>query len=192
MPPVAPMVAAWRHTHDRSGVEVACLRTIGDGYEIHGHSAAVESRQPWSVRYTLTLDRAGCTREARISGDSGTGTRELRIEGDGAGSWLVDGEPMASLAGCLDVDLEASALTNAFPVQRLQLGVGEAADAPAVYVRALDLAVERLEQQYVRLPDDSGRQRYDYHSPDFDFRAVLVYDTSGLVLEYPGIATRLL
>jgi hypothetical protein len=103
---------------------------------------------------------------------------------------LVNGEAAPALDGCLDVDLEASALTNALPVRRLALRVGQEADAPAAYIRALDLSVERLEQRYVRLPDDAARQRFQYTSPAFDFQAVLVYDESGLVLDYPGIAVR--
>jgi hypothetical protein len=76
------------------------------------------------------------------------------------------------------------------PVNRLGLDLGDQADAPAAYVRALDLRVERLEQQYIRLPDDSDRSRYDYRAPRFDFACVLVYDEFGLVRDYPGIAVR--
>jgi hypothetical protein len=47
-------------------------------------------------------------------------------------------------------------VTNALAVQRMALGAGEAADAPAVYVRALDLAVERLERQQVEDDVDGG------------------------------------
>ncbi len=114
----------------------------------------------------------------------------MLLEGDGAGAWLVDGRPTPELAGCLDVDLEASAFTNALPVRRLELGVGRQADAPAAYLRALDLRVERLEQSYLRLPDDAGHSRYDYAAPEFDYRGELVYDRFGLVLDYPGIAVR--
>ena len=63
---------------------------------------------------------------------------------------------------------------------------------PVAYVRALDLGVERLEQDYVRVHDDGSHQRYDYASPGLDFECRLVYDPSGLVLEYPGIALRVL
>ena len=52
------------------------------------------------------------------------------------------------------------------------------------------MRVERLEQEYRRIEDDGPHQRYDYHSPAFDFACDLVYDASGLVLDYPGIATR--
>jgi uncharacterized protein len=65
-----------------------------------------------------------------------------------------------------------------------------AAAAPAAYVRAVGLAVQRLEQVYARTTDQAGRQCYDYAAPDFDFAARLVYDESGLVLDYPGIAAR--
>ena len=65
---------------------------------------------------------------------------------------------------------------------------GHRADAPAAYVRAPELRVERLEQRYTRLEDEGERTRYDYASPVFDFRCVLVYDSHGLVLDYPGIS----
>ena len=136
------------------------------------------------------LDSSWATRSAHIVGRSALGEHEIRLEGDAAGSWRVDGKPMARLSGCVDVDLEASACTNALPVNRLKLEVGQAADAPAVYVRARDLEVERLEQRYERLPNAGERPRYDYIAPRFDFRAVLVFDQFGLVLDYPGIAVR--
>jgi hypothetical protein len=92
----------------------------------------------------------------------------------------------------VDVDLEASACTNALPVQRLGLGVDERADTPAAYVRAPSLRVERLEQTYRRLPDEDEGEgaRYEYIAPAFDLRAVLTYDRLGFVLDYPGIAVR--
>ena len=45
-------------------------------------------------------------------------------------------------------------MTNALPVHRMALPVGTRGDAPAAYVRADGLAVERLEQTYAR-PDSS-------------------------------------
>jgi uncharacterized protein len=116
--------------------------------------------------------------------------REVGLEGDGAGRWWIDGREAVELDGCLDVDLESSALTNAFPVRRLGLETGGRAQAPAVYVRAADLAIERLEQRYARLDDGEHGQRYAYTAPRFAFECELSYDAAGLVLEYPGIAVR--
>jgi hypothetical protein len=81
-------------------------------------------------------------------------------------------------------------VTNALPVHRMGLRVGARSSAPAVYVRALDLVVERLDQDYLRSADEGRHQCYDYSAPAFDFACRLVYDESGLVLDYPGIAVR--
>jgi hypothetical protein len=182
-----PRSAAWRHLDAREGFEVVFL---GAG-RVEGETVAMEEGEAWAVRYDISVDAAWATRSARVWGHTSSGLRELSLEADGAGHWRVDRAPAGHLEGCLDVDLESSSLTNAFPVHRLGLAVGEAADAPAVYVRALDLSVERLQQRYLRLEDDEhGRHRYHYVSPAFAFECVLVYDESGLVLDYPGIAVR--
>jgi hypothetical protein len=186
-----PPLAAWRHLGAREGFEVVFLRREGDGYRLDGHSTALEEGEAFGVRYAVTLDAGWATRSAVVVGRSGSGAYEVRLEGDGNGAWRIDGEPAPHLDGLLDVDLEASACTNAFPVKRLDLSVGEASNAPAAYVRAAVPDVERLEQRYRRLEDlEPNRARYDYNSPAFDFRAVLTYDQFGLVLDYPGIADR--
>jgi hypothetical protein len=185
-----PRSAAWRHREARDGFEVVFLRSDGDGWRLEGDTAAVEEGEAWAVRYDIGVDAGWRTRSARVWGRALPGLRELTLEADAAGRWRIDGTPAPHLDGCLDVDLESSSLTNAFPVHRLGLEVGEQADAPAAYVRALDLGVERLEQRYLRLDDDGVRRRYHYASPAFGFECELVYDESGLVLEYPGIAVR--
>ena len=73
------------------------------------------------MRYAIELDKAWHTRSAQISGQRADGSRTVTLEGDGRGAWQVEGRPASHLDGCLDVDLECSSLTNAFPVHRLGL-----------------------------------------------------------------------
>jgi uncharacterized protein len=186
-----PRRAAWQHRDARDGFEVVFLSRAADEYAMDGHTAAVEGGEAWAVRYSIRTDLGWRTRVARVIGHSDSGEHDLTLRSDGGGRWDVDGVHAPRLDGCLDVDLESSVLTNAFPVHRLGLRVGEEAEAPAAYVRASDLRVERLEQRYVRLDDDEGRERYHYAAPDFGFECELVYDESGLLLDYPGIATRI-
>ena len=148
-----PTTAAWRHHEARDGFEVVFLREEDDGYLVEGHTAAVEDDVAWAVSYRIWLDHSWMTRRAVVSGQTAEAGHETVLESDGHGTWHVDGIHAEHLDGCLDVDLESSALTNAFPVRRLGLAVDERADAPAAYVRAIDLAVERLEQRYVRIED---------------------------------------
>ena len=185
-----PATAAWRHRGARSGFEVVYFSSRGDGCRIEGWTTAIEDGATWAVEYLIEADTAWATRSAQIRGRSAGGFCSTLLKADGAGHWLVDGEPAPHLDGCLDVDLEASAMTNALPMRRMALPVGTAAAAPAAYVRAVGLAVERLEQTYARATDQDTGQCYDYAAPAFDFLCRLVYDQSGLVLDYPEIAIR--
>jgi predicted enzyme related to lactoylglutathione lyase len=186
-----PSYAAWQHRNARNGFEVVFLSGDEAGHRFAGTTAAVEGGEPWVVHYEIRLGPDWRTRSAYVTGHSGAAARsELTLESNGAGCWRIDGVPADHLDGCLDVDLEASALTNAFPVHRLGLQIGTQGDAPAAYVRAVDLSVERLEQRYVRLDDDGAHQKYRYAAPSLEFECDLLYDDRGLLLDYPGLATR--
>lgn len=185
-----PATAAWQHQQARAGFEVVYFHRLDDGYRVEGRTAAIEDGQTWDVGYEITLDEMWATRRALIVGRSEFGTSTTLLEADGGGEWQVDGVAAPRLSGCLDVDLESSAFTNALPVHRMKLGPDDRAAAPAAYVRAVGLTVDRMEQVYVRGSHRGACQRYRYTAPAFEFTGELVYDESGLVLEYPGLAVR--
>ena len=184
-----PPFAAWRHRAARDGFEVVFFAAHGGGMRIEGQTTAIERGEPFAVGYVIELDQAWRTLAAQISERSRNGSHTVALQSNGDASWLVDGRPEPQLDGCCDVDLEASAMTNALPIRRIGLEVGDSAEAPALYVRSPGLAVERLEQRYLR-EETSQEHRYAYSAPAFDFHCELVYDASGLLLDYPGIAVR--
>jgi hypothetical protein len=185
-----PAAASWIHQGSRVGFEVLFVETGRGGGRLRGHTAAREDDTLWSVGYDIELDDRWRTRSARIRSVAPSGPRGIAVVRSSDGTWLVDGVARPDLDGCVDVDLESSAVTNTLPVHRLDLEPGTTVDAPAVYVRADDLRVERLEQTY-RL-DSAGDvgAAFHYESPRFDYSAELRYDAAGLVLDYPGIAVR--
>ena len=185
-----PRTAAWAHQGTRTGYEVAWIEPVLHGLVVTGCTTAVEDGEAWMVDYNIRLDADWRTRRAEVRGRSGGAARFSVLQSDGEGRWQVDGVPAPHLDGCMDVDLESSALTNALPVHRLALQRSERAAAPAAYVRAVSLNTDRLEQTYARTDDDGPRKCYDYTAPAFDFSCRLVYDTTGFVLAYPGIAVR--
>jgi hypothetical protein len=188
LPP--PPSAAWVHQGAQSGFEVVFIRQHGAGFQLSGCTTAVEDKDPWIVSYDITVDRNWMSQQATVTARSSSGVREIALGTDGRGHWEVDGIPTADLDGCLDIDLESSAMTNALPVHRLGMNVHEQRSASAAYVRAPDLTVERLEQQYTRLEDRDEAMRYRYDAPVFDFSCELVIDRAGFVIEYPGIGLR--
>ena len=56
----------------------------------------------------------------------------------------------------------------------------------------LQVDVERVEQRYARVDNHGTSTQYDYRAPTFEFEARLVFDETGLVLDYPGLARRVL
>jgi len=176
-----PPFAAWRFVDAVDGFEVV----YAEPGRLRGHTSAVEQGRAYAVAYEITLDDRWRTREVRVSSDTVAGTSSTVLLSDGEGRWSVDGHGAPHLDGLIDVDLEASACTNTLPVHRLPMGLGEDTVASAVYVQALDLEVRRLDQTYRRLDD----HRFAYTS-EGGFHAVLTYDASGLVDDYPGIAVR--
>lgn len=181
-----PAVASWRHRGARTGFEVAFFGEDERGLLARGTTTATEDGESWIVDYVVLLDASWTTRSARITGRGAHGVRVVELEADGRGRWTVDGTPAPHLNGCLDLDLESSAMTNTFPVHRLRpLGDSPVA-APAAYVRAADLTVTRLEQTYCRI----GARHIAYTAPDLDFACRLTYDADGLISDYPGIAAR--
>ncbi len=177
-----PPYAAWRFVEAVDGFEVV----YPGARSLRGHTSAVEDGRAYAVHYEIGLDDGWRTREVRVTSDTVQGSRSTVLLGDGHGRWTIDGVAAPQLDGLLDVDLEASACTNTLPVHRLDLPHDSVVPAPAVYVRALDLSVTRLEQTYRR----RGRRSFDYTSGDGAVRAVLEYDDAGLIVDYPGIATR--
>lgn len=181
-----PAVASWRHRGARTGFEVAFFTEDERGLLIRGTTTATEDGASWIVDYVVLLDASWVTRSARITGRGAHGVRVVELEADGRGRWTVDGTPAPHLSGCLDLDLESSAMTNTFPVHRLRPLGDHPVSAPAAYVRAADLSVARLEQTYCRI----GARHVAYTAPDLDFVCRLTYDADGLISDYPGIAAR--
>lgn len=191
-----PATAAWQHIKARSGFEVVCFTPIVDepdneGWRIHGCTTAFEDGRAWIVHYVLELSLGWALRTAHLSAHSAAGRRAASLITDGHGHWQLDGRVAPDLDGCHDLALASSAMTAALPVRRLALADGARADAPAAYVRAADLAVERLGRSYELTRDKAGRQRYEYKAPGvIGDGGRLVVDSAGLLRDYPGLAIR--
>lgn len=182
-----PSIAAWRLIEAYEGHEVVRFTEKGGMIVLEGTTTGVEEGIPWSIWYVIKLNKDWHARHAIIDNLVGN---HLEIEGDGQGSWLVNGNPQPELEGCLDLDFEASLVTNTAPVHRLRLAVGEQGESAAVYIRSRGLAVERLDQTYRRLPDQGKELRFEYNSPRFEYHDTLHFGADGLIVQYPGIGER--
>lgn len=144
---------------------------------------------PARVSYQLLAEPGGGARRVAIEVTGPTGSDRLVLAGDGAGSWFnAEGEPITALAGCLDVDISITPLTNTLPIRRLCLEPGANAELSVVYVTVPDLRVRAVTQRYTRLDHAGSAPVYRYRSGAF--HADITVDEHGLVLDYPGIWKR--
>lgn len=93
--------------------------------------------------------------------------------------WLVDGVRDRRFDPCLDVDLQASPVTNTLPIKRTRMKVGGGVEVTACWVKFPNLEVATLPQSYER----TGRNSYMYTSTT-GFRAKVEVDEFGLVKRY--------
>jgi uncharacterized protein len=165
------------------GAEQVEIRRCPWGYGIDGRMVGAEDGLPVRASYRLDVD-AGWTMLRLAAAWSSTGDRRrLRLRRDASGAWTDAGGARPDLAGCVDVDIAWTPLTNTLPIRRLGLAVGDRRAISVVYVNLPALTVERVEQQYTRL----APERWRYEGYPAGFLADLTVDADGLVLNYPGI-----
>jgi hypothetical protein len=175
----------WRRV-DLEGREAATVAEVPVGWRIFGAAELREMNARSCVAYVIECNRAWETNACDITGFVRDRAVAMSIHRDANDVWTVDGVESPAVAGCIDIDLAFSPVTNVLPIRRLMLGHGEAANVRAAWLRFPELTVEVLEQTYRRIAAD----RYVYESANGAFRRELTVDGMGLVVEYPGLWTR--
>ncbi len=185
-----PPTAAWRHVEAQDGFETVFLRDVASGHVIDGHTAAIEDGEVWAVHYTVEVDERWLTQHCRVWSWSRTANaRPSSVGTRPVGGESTESSRPSSTAASTSTSKRPPAPTcsrSAVPDCALHTSM----EVPAAYVRTPDLAVERLEQSYFRLSSDNDDLLFEYRSPRFGFEDELRFGPDGLVLDYPGIATR--
>lgn len=154
-------------------------------------SAPGDGAEPFSTSYALTTDETGALSRLTVRTVGARGEQHVTLSRSEEGIWLVDhggGAARTDFGGALDVDLAFSPLFNALPVRRLGLHrIATEHDLPMVFITLPSLEVHLARQIYrtVALGDPAV---VSFHTDRFD--AQITTDSDGLVLEYPGLASR--
>lgn len=169
----------WRRL-ESAGHDACGLWAGDEGWRLAGTAVFAF---PCCLRYEVDCDSSWRTRLARISGWMGSAPVTLVIAGKPGNRWHLNGAEQPTVEGLVDVDLGFTPATNLIPLRRLALAVGQAADAPTVYLRFPELRLEPLAQRYHRLTPN----QYDYQAPSEGYAAPLQVSDSGFVTQYPGL-----
>ena len=178
--PIEEQTILWRRV-DTSGHESARVYCDEDGWYLDGAAIFLHEGVPCRLEYLIECDTEWRTMFASIDGWIGEDVVEHEIEVDEDGVWLLDGEEIPDVAGCLDIDLNFSPITNLLPLRRLDLSVGTVKKVRAAWLRFPSFGLEPLEQTYTRIDESTVK----YESRDGEFVRTLTVNKAGLVLEYP-------
>jgi hypothetical protein len=146
-----------------------------------------EEGATWAISYEVECDQNWHTRRVKvINYDTG---KQVELFSDGQGNWTAsNGEPLKELAGCFDVDIQATPFTNTLPIRRLNLEPGKPVEIKVAFVPLPELTPFAHEQRYTLLVPG----RYRFEAVKSDFTAELTTDADGLVIEYAGLFHRTL
>lgn len=172
---------------DSPGIEHCHFETTA--VEVHAESVVVALRGDvrFGLYYRLACDVTWRIRDAeiRIVGKP----RSLRLMSDGDGHWRdQSGSILSELDGCIDIDISATPFTNTLPIRRLNLKPGQSAELSMVYIAVPDLTPRKVKQRYTCL---ESNHLYRYEGLDSGFAANVVVDEDGLIVDYPGIFSRM-
>lgn len=179
---MTPAAILWKRL-DVEGHDACRLMRRTGGWALSGRAVFDQASQPCCLSYEVSCDEAWHTRAATVTGWIGPRDLRFEIERAAPGVWRLNGDAQPQVAGLIDVDLGFTPATNLLAVNRLALGVGRQAPAPAAYLSFPELRLDRIDQTYVRL---SGT-RYAYASPAYGYDEVLEVSEVGFVTDYPKL-----
>lgn len=192
-----PVLVTWQgpgaHRLDAARLVIGERRLRAIGRVVAGPSGDAAA---YFASYELALDDAGAVSRLSVFSTTAEEERQVTLSRSGEGIWLVEHDQQGEVArrsefeGALDVDVRDCALFNTLPIRRLGLHrEPQTVELPVLYVDLPELTVELVKQTYrtVSVTDDGAVIEYAAG----DFRAELTVDADGLVLDYPGLATRI-
>ncbi len=162
----------------------ACRLVEGDGgWRLTGAAVFRHDGAPACLAYRVDCDGQWRTRDGVVQGWVGARPVELRVTRMPEGVWTLNGEIVANLDGCVDLDLGFTPATNLFPLRRMALLVGQAADVPVAWLDVPVGTLDTLHQRYERRTTET----YWYEAPRFDYFATLQVNAGGFVERYPNL-----
>jgi uncharacterized protein len=173
-------VILWRRL-DQPGHEACRLVSSDQAQELVGTAVFIEQRQPCRLDYHIVCDSHWQTRTATVEGWIGHQLVAISLSVDAQQHWRYNGQPIAEVSGCIDLDLNFSPVTNLLPLRRLNLVVGQAAEVRAAWLRMPTLHLEPLAQVYRRLDPAT----YQYESGGGAFIRQIQVNPTGFVINYP-------
>ncbi|MHA7154011.1 putative glycolipid-binding domain-containing protein [Arthrobacter sp. TMN-50] len=199
---------SWQGEDDPGRLDTATINLEADRLTAHGTSRTADYAVSWALatasdwvshRLTVTVHGQGWSRHLElVRSDEGVWSSETLSSGDADLPEPGISDPVG-LAGALDCDLGLCPVTNTMPILRLNLVSGDGApvdetELTMAWVEVPSLRVIPSTQVYrlVRTAREDSPAIVLYSSGNGGLTTELTVDDDGVVLDYPGLARRIL
>lgn len=184
----------WRGS-DADRLEQVRLNISGARIRAYGRiiSAATPEHEAFSVSYELVTTDSGVTRRLSVRLVKASGESQLDISRDMDGRWMVqspDSAVHSDFGGADTVDLWHSPFLKSLVIRRYGLLAGKPGiDLPLVELSLPSCSVDRIEKSYVFNGVGTADGSVDMTSPRGSWSFTV--DENGLIVDFPGVATRI-
>ena len=172
----------WRRL-DVPGHDACRIKSSMFSRELDGTAVFRHERGAAHLSYRVLCDADWRTKRGHIRGWIGLDSIKVDIVRLDIGSWALNGEIIAGLDHCDDLDLGFTPATNFIPVKRLSLNVDDAADVASAWFDVETVSLRTLSQRYERRGDTT----YHYEAPSFGYTGLIEVDEIGFVRTYPDL-----
>ncbi|WP_343700466.1 putative glycolipid-binding domain-containing protein [Chitinophaga sp.] len=168
-------------------MEYCNIETTETDIRIDGTIVGFGEDEPFSVNYDIVTDSAWQVAALEMAIEKGGECTWISIQRDPDGKWTQSGHARPEWEHCIDIDISLTPFTNTLPINRLKLPTGEKHHLDVLYINVLKNEVKPVEQFYTRLAENT----YLYEGVFRDFKAELLVDEDGVVIEYPSLFSRI-
>lgn len=148
----------WKPRHS-PGVETLRLSQDANGIHATSHLMQVIKGNSIVANYLIDCDSRWRFRRLWLKVDN-HGQRNLCLQRDLRGNWLLNGEPRPELQQCQHIMLSASPFTHTPLLRRSALETGQSDQVQVAYIDLLSLKVEPRQQRYECLRRRAGESLY--------------------------------
>jgi len=139
----------------------------------------------WFLEYKIITDKRWLINSFEISLEL-NGKKSTIIGKRAENKWFINDIENPLFTGIEFIDISITPFTNSLPINYLTLEVGESKESEVIYLDILKEEISCLKQKYHR----QKKNVYTYENVQSDFKADIVVDENGLVVNYPNIFER--
>lgn len=175
------------NSEEQYGCEYLSILEANEKLVVHSTIiyVAEETDDAHLVNYQVNLDSNWITKKVMLN----VNQRALELHSDGRGNWFnSEGVGIETLKGCMDIDISATPFSNSLPINRLQWTSNQTENFHMVYIAVPSLEYKKVPQSYQYLRKEDGLRYFLYRC--YDYETTIAVDSSGLVVDYPGVFNR--